>query len=640
MIVATGAADSLLLEFQLAVAGRYAIDRELGRGGMGVVYLAREVHLDRWVAIKLLPPELSARKVLREGFVREAQLAAKLSHPNIIPIHAVDQVGAFVFFVMAYVAGETLAQRVQRRGPLSASDGARVLREVAWALGHAHGQGLVHRDVKPDNILLEADTGRALVADFGIAAAVGDTRAAADEASRDTTGTGTPEFMSPEQALGENVDARSDLYSLGATAFYALSGRLPFVGATATEVLARQVTESAPSLSTVGVAIPRKLAHLVDRCLAKDPNDRPTSAQALAEQLGVAIEQRRELPAALRAFVKRNGRMDGGGTLLSLVGALVTGVAISSVTGPGTGVLTIVGGIAVSAVGFGIVAARRLLDLGFTHADLAPAYRAELESSREERGISQSRTRTFVERALRTTAGVLGSTSTVLLAIALLTPGPASSSPVGVMAGLGLLFASIPTVAYVLLLQLRRDVDVELWGAAWTGRLGAWAFSVAKAWRGTKPVGPAMTHRATELSLGMAAEQLYESLPKASRDVLGDLPALLQRLQRDAHRLRSRAEQLHDALSQAAASTSGDHYAALSAERDTVQARLGDAVTALESIRLGLLRLHAGSLSVETLTTQLGLAAEASAQVERLIAAHDEVNAVLRFPRAIELTPV
>jgi hypothetical protein len=120
--------------------------------------------------------------------------------------------------------------------------------------------------------------------------------------------------------------------------------------------------------------------------------------------------------------------------------------------------------------------------------------------------------------------------------------------------------------------------------------------------------------------------------------VLGDLPALLQRLQRDAHRLRSRAEQLHDALSQAAASTSGDHYAALSAERDTVQARLGDAVTALESIRLGLLRLHAGSLSVETLTTQLGLAAEASAQVERLIAAHDEVNAVLRFPRAIELT--
>lgn len=640
MTVATGAADSLLLDFQLAIAGRYAIDRELGRGGMGVVYLAREVHLDRWVAIKLLPPELSARPSLREGFLREAQLAAKLSHPHIIPIHAVDQVGAFVFFVMAYVDGETLAQRVQRRGPLSASDGARVLREVAWALGYAHAQGLVHRDVKPDNILLEADTGRALVADFGIAAAVGDTRADAAGTPRDTTGTGTPEFMSPEQALGETVDARSDLYSLGATAFYALSGRLPFAGATPTEVLARQVTESAPSLSSVGVAVPRKLAQLVDRCLAKDPDQRPQSAQALADQLSVAIEQRRELPAALRAFVKRNGRMDGGGTLLSLMGALVTGVAISSVTGPTTGVLTILGGVAVSAVGFSIVAARRLLDLGFTHADLAPAYRAELESSREERGFTQSRTRRFVERALRATAGVLGSTSIVLLAIALLTPGRAGSTAVGVMAGLGLLFASIPTVAYVLLLQLRRDVDVELWGAAWTGRLGAWAFSVAKRWRGAKAVGPAMTHRATELSLGMAAEQLYESLPKASRAVLGDLPALLQRLQGDAHTLRLRAEQLHDALSRAGGSATGENYAALRAERDTVQSRLGEAVTALESIRLGLLRLHAGSMSVETLTTQLALAAEASSNVERLIAAHEEVDAVLRFPRRIELTPV
>src|SRR5207249_1752162 len=153
---------------------RYSIDRELGRGGMGVVYLARDVHLDRPVAIKLLPPDRAQQPSLRERFLREARMAAKLSHPNIIPIHAVEETAGFVYYVMAFVDGESLAQRVRARGPLSGAEGARVLREVAWALAYAHGQGLVHRDVKPDNVLLEASSGRVLVADFGIAAAAGE----------------------------------------------------------------------------------------------------------------------------------------------------------------------------------------------------------------------------------------------------------------------------------------------------------------------------------------------------------------------------------------------------------------------------------------------------------------------------------
>ncbi|MGH7689871.1 MAG: serine/threonine-protein kinase, partial [Gemmatimonadaceae bacterium] len=232
-------ADPLFVEFQLAVAGRYSIERELGRGGMGVVYLAHEVHLDRPVAIKLLPPDRARDPALRERFLREARMAAKLSHPNIISIHTVDEASGFVFYVMAYVEGETLAERVRARGPLPNSEGARILRDVAWALAHAHSQGLVHRDVKPDNILLEQGTGRVMVGDFGIAAVASD--ASGDGVS------GTPEFMSPEQALGREVDGRSDLYSLGATAFYAMTGRLPFEGATPTEVLARQVTEPAPT---------------------------------------------------------------------------------------------------------------------------------------------------------------------------------------------------------------------------------------------------------------------------------------------------------------------------------------------------------------------------------------------------------
>src|SRR5215208_3288009 len=192
------APDTLFLDFQRALAGQYSIERELGRGGMGVVYLAREVRLDRPVAIKVLPPALAARGDLRERFLREARTAARLSHPNVVPIFDVDEAGAFVYFAMAYVDGETLGERVRARGPLPAHEAARVLREAAWALAYAHARGIVHRDVKPDNIMLERGSGRVLVMDFGIA------QVAADGA---VTGEGlvmgTAQFMSPEQAAGE-----------------------------------------------------------------------------------------------------------------------------------------------------------------------------------------------------------------------------------------------------------------------------------------------------------------------------------------------------------------------------------------------------------------------------------------------------
>ncbi|PYP70230.1 MAG: hypothetical protein DMD41_15300 [Gemmatimonadetes bacterium] len=214
--------DRLFLDFQSALAGRYSLEREVGRGGMGVVYLAREVRLDRPVAIKLLPPSKARDGGLRERFLREARTAAKLSHPNIIPIFTVEEAGEFVFFAMAFVEGDTLTQRVRERGPLPPSEAARVLREVAWALAYAHSQGVVHRDVKPDNIILETATGRALVADFGIAGLV---KGAAGLDGGEVVG--TPEFMSPEQVLGEGVDGRSDLYSFGLVGYFALTGRLP-----------------------------------------------------------------------------------------------------------------------------------------------------------------------------------------------------------------------------------------------------------------------------------------------------------------------------------------------------------------------------------------------------------------------------
>src|SRR5881296_2488036 len=323
------APDSLFIQFQAALVGGYSLERELGRGGMGVVYLAREVRLDRPVAIKLLPPSKATDPKLRERFLREARTAAKLSHPNIIPIHAVEEIGGFVFFAMAYIEGETLTERVRQRGPLPPSEASRVLRDVAWALAYAHSQGVIHRDVKPDNILLE-NTGRVLVADFGIASVV----AGAGALSSGEV-VGTPEFMSPEQALGEAVDSRSDLYSLGIVGYFACSGALPFEAEKATEVLAKQVTEPAPPLAAVAPLVPRRLAQALDRCLAKEPADRPDGPAALADQLSHALEQRRELPVALRAFVKHDARLDGSGVLLypfaMLIATPIAGMLTQSV---------------------------------------------------------------------------------------------------------------------------------------------------------------------------------------------------------------------------------------------------------------------------------------------------------------------
>jgi serine/threonine-protein kinase len=157
------------LDLQALVAGRYSLERELGRGGMGIVLLARDVALDRLVAIKLLPPELAPQSELRNQFLREARTAAGLSHPHIVPIHAVEEHGEAVFFVMGFVDGETLRERVEQHGPLTPRATMKLLQEVAWALGYAHSRGVVHRDIKPENIMIERATGRSMVTDFGIA---------------------------------------------------------------------------------------------------------------------------------------------------------------------------------------------------------------------------------------------------------------------------------------------------------------------------------------------------------------------------------------------------------------------------------------------------------------------------------------
>lgn len=632
------AADPLFIAFQQALTGRYSIDRELGRGGMGIVYLAREVRLDRLVAIKLLPPERGRHADVRERFLREARLAAKLSHPNIIPIHAVEEAGGFVYYVMAFVDGDTLSSRVRARGPMPASEGARVLREVAWALAYAHGQGLVHRDVKPENILIEGATQRVLVADFGIAGAVGDV---VDGIS------GTPEFMSPEQALGKPLDARSDLYSLGATAFFAFSGRFPFEGQTATEVLAKQVTEAAPSLGSLGLTVPRKLALLVDRCLAKDPAQRPASAQALAEQIGVSLEQRRELPAALRAFVKRYSRLNGGGTMLGYFALLPASVAIAYKFGGPAGFTTFALGLTAAPMAYLTWAARRLTKLGFSHRDVGPAFAAEIEQAREELSVERRRGASALEGLARWVAKFFGIVGVAALGGSLLAVMlPVSRAVFRLMtepvpwASIALGISILSTLLFLALRQRHQDVESEFWSKVWQGRIGKLAFSIARKLVPAGERGVAVTHRATELSLGMAAEELYDSLPRETQKALGDLPALLHRLQEDAQALRKRHEGMQEALGTVGVSEASAEFHELCALRDETYAKLSEAVGSLETIRLNLLRLHAGSASVESVTTHLGIAAEVSEHVERLIQAHADVERYMSFPRRPTATPV
>ena len=632
--------DQLFLDFQSVLAGRYSLERELGRGGMGVVYLAREVRLDRPVAIKLLPPARATDSRLRERFLREARTAAKLSHPHIIPIFAVDEVGAFVFFAMAYVAGETLTERVRRRGPLAPSEAGRVLREVAWALAYAHSQGLVHRDVKPDNIMLEEATGRAMVADFGIAGLV---RGASGLDGGEVIG--TPEFMSPEQALGEHVDARSDLYALGMVGYFALSARLPFEAENATDVLAKQVTEPAPPLASVA-GVPRRLAQAIDRCLAKDPVDRPQTGEALAEQLGMALEQRRELPVGLRVFVKRNARLGGVGGLIYVFSIpFMMGFGASLVRSGSGALWTFVAAVTVVPFGILLGRARRFLASGFGPEELGVAFRAELEHGREERIFEYGRGPSFYERVLRV-VGIAGLTTALVSGVVLFgTTFVTLRQGVWLYAVFGWALSSGLMASFLALVRLQRriDLDTRIWSWLWQGPVGRLLFRVARFFLGAKSLPPPATHRPTELALAMAAEQLFEELPRDTRQQLKDLPDVVRRLEQDAQRMRQRLEELHDALGGAeGAGAAGAAprpvardavverhdciLADLVAERDLVQQRLGDAVKALETIRLNLLRLRAGSGSVQSLTTDLGLAREVAAEINLLLEGRREVE--------------
>ncbi len=278
------AQQPLAQRLQEALAGTYTIEGEIGRGGMGVVYRARDERLHRRVAIKVLPPEFAFQEEIRARFTREAQTAARLSHPHVVPIYDVGSNGDLVYFVMGYVDGESLGGRIKRRGNLPAEEVRRIMKETADALGAAHALSIIHRDIKPDNILLDGTRGRVMVTDFGIAKALqGGTGATLTSAG---VAIGTPSYMSPEQAAGEKeIDGRSDLYSLGIVAYQMCVGQPPFTAPTVAGILMKQITEPAPMVSESSGEYPEDLTLAIARCLEKDPENRWPTADALRRSL-------------------------------------------------------------------------------------------------------------------------------------------------------------------------------------------------------------------------------------------------------------------------------------------------------------------------------------------------------------------
>jgi serine/threonine-protein kinase len=258
-----------------AVGDHYLIETELGRGGMAAVFGALDLRLNRRVAIKVLPPEHAFNASVRSRFIREAQMAAQLTHPNIVPIYTVDERDGLVYFIMALVDGQSLAKRLHLEGALPIEDVRTIIGAVADALDYAHRQGVIHRDIKPDNILVDKATNRPMVTDFGIA------RAAAEEQRLTVTGmaVGTPAYMSPEQAMGErDVDTRSDIYSLGVVAYQMLAGETPFKATNTPAMLMKHVSDPPPPLRGRRPDIPSGMVYAIERALAKRPDDRWRSA--------------------------------------------------------------------------------------------------------------------------------------------------------------------------------------------------------------------------------------------------------------------------------------------------------------------------------------------------------------------------
>jgi serine/threonine-protein kinase len=558
---------------------------------------------------------------------------------------------------MALIDGETLGERVRSRGPLSDAEATRLLREVGWALAYAHLQGIVHRDVKPDNILLERGTGRALIMDFGIAqvgaVSGGDSEGGSEAVSEVVSesvsvvvsgaeGTnavlGTAELMSPEQAKGAHVDARSDLYSLGAVGFYAVSGRFPFEGASASVVMAKHVTEPAPPVASVAPQVSAPLARVIDRCLRKEPDARFADGGAIADALAHDAAVDRPIPVALRVFIKRLRALIQSAFATSMLVSLFAVPQLLILSEGGALALVVVLTAGLSLVGGGHLGslayeARKVLKAGHTLEDTRLALQLDVTRWNEELRFEVGDRRVVSAVSVGALVAGVGAVGAVVIFGA-----PEFLLGVG---GLGILLGSVMTLRKV----VRGVKAAELVGKGLLkilgGRFGDRVFKLAGlGLRDAVPVGIG-AYRPTEMAIGLAANKLFDDLPKETRRELAGLPDTVQKLEEDVRALRVQVRELNSVLAEI-----GDDPAApgsearekiraeVEATRDAAAARLRDAVTALEQVRLGLIRIHAGEQVLPNVTMELKAAKDLSEDMANLLEGHREVERLLAERRA------
>ena len=614
---------------------------------MGTVYLARDIRLDRPVALKVLHPALASLPTSRAQFLQEARTAARLAHPHIVSIYAVEEHATAVVIVMAFIDGETLGHRLARRGALAPDDVERLLREVAWALGYAHAHGILHRDLTPANILLDRTTGRALLADFGVAARHDDVECGPVF--------GTPGYLAPEVIRGEPAQERSDLYALGAVAYLAVSGTPPFQADSPAQLLARHLVQPHRPLAPLARGASRRMVEAIEMCLAKDADARPDGTAALLAMLERPAEPVAIAPAlrswfgrwerirsvyalaipllAMQTWLLIQGYFDSGQTALLTAALITTALSLTAVP-------------LISHLGFEAAELRRLRRVGFGVDDIRsalPHWRATMVRERQREGLAPLAGRVIWDLT------VLGAIS-IFLSLVVIWPnlerwGVRDAIVVrGAMTWIlsGIYFGTLTGVGIGFLLPGHRP-KADGWLNAlkerfWRSRLAGALASVAAAGQRTVIAAASTLHRNTELVLGLAIDDLWKVVPAPTRADLGDVPALAHALQRNAEALRDLIDRLRESERELA--TDSDDRARVVTTLPPLEARHRETVAALERIRLQLLKLLATREHTVELTQQLASAHRLEAALTREIHGHADVRQLLgRTRRNDGLTP-
>lgn len=497
------------------------------------MYLARDIRLDRLVALKVLPPEFGADAALRERFLRETRTAASFSHPNIVPVHAVEEREDVLAFAMGFVEGESLAQRVRRSGPLGVREIVRMLQDVGYALAYAHGRGVVHRDIKPDNIMIERATGRALLMDFGISRTI--TPAVATQGlTRIGEVVGTPEYMSPEQASGDVVDGRSDIYSLGLVSFFAASGRVAITGDTTQKILVKQLTEPVAPIAAFRGDLPAALAAAIDRCTAKAPDERFPTAELLVETIDDAQLAAPEIPLPVRLFSQELGTLS-----LVLVFLTVLGWMMARSIGKTASLLDsllpviVLVGVALTRMLQVLQAARRLTDNGFSSSEILKGMHGvvgEREAMREQLradpDVQRRRRKALVMAAIQLPLAL------VLLYFALVTRtrvGESYNSGVGgiIMLVTGLMLVGVSVVLFARS-PFRMPIGERLFRRVWLGPLGRGFLRLAARSAHRQVSATATIPRTAPRAVAVAPNEVPSTVTKRSGDDSTEAVAELQ----------------------------------------------------------------------------------------------------------------